>query len=76
MMCLFQRLKDLQLDECLKTNRTPLINKYWEKLRERDSYKKGILNYYTEKEFQIIKEFYNNKSSIFLKPILEKMEIR
>ena len=75
MMCLFQRLKDLQLDECLRTNKTPLIKKYWEKLRERDSYKKGILNYYTEKEFQIIKEFYKNKSSVFLKPILEKMEI-
>tara|TARA_B100001027_G_C16202919_1_gene301429 strand:- start:143 stop:952 length:810 start_codon:yes stop_codon:yes gene_type:complete len=75
MMCLFNRLKDLQLEDCLNTNKTPLIKRYWNHLKKRDSYDEGILNYYTEKEFSIINDFYQNKSSIFLNPIIEELEL-
>ena len=73
MMCLFHRLKDLQLEDALYTNRTPLIKNYWESLKNRESYKMGILDYYSDKEYKILHEFYKNQSSIFLKPIIEKL---
>ena len=75
MMCLFNRLKDLQLENCLITDKTPLIKRYWNHLQERDSYEDGILNYYTEKEFSIIKDFYQNKSSIFVNHIIEELDL-
>ena len=75
MMCLFNRLKDLQLENCLITDKTPLIKRYWNHLQERDSYQDGILNYYTEKEFLIIKDFYQNNSSIFLNHIIEELDL-
>ena len=74
MMCLFNRLKDLQLENCLITDKTPLIKRYWNHLQERDSYEDGILNYYTEKEFSIIKDFYQNKSSIFVNHIIKELD--
>ena len=73
MMCLFHRLKDLQLEDALYTNRTPLIKNYWESLKNRESYKMGILDYYSDKEYKILHKFYKNQSSIFLKPIIEKL---
>ena len=73
MMCLFHRLKDLQLEDALYTNRTPLIKNYWESLKNRESYKMGILDYYSDKEYKILGKFYKNQSSIFLKPIIEKL---
>ena len=73
MMCLFHRLKDLQLEDALYTNRTPLIKNYWESLKNRESYKMGILDYYSDKEYKILHEFYKNQSSTFLKPIIEKL---
>ena len=39
MMCLFNRLNDLKLIECLNTSKTPLMNNYWKNLQKRDSYK-------------------------------------
>jgi glutathione S-transferase len=74
MMCLFNRLKDLQLENCLITDKTPLIKRYWNHLQERNSYEDGILNYYTEKEFSIIKDFYQNKSSIFVNHIIKELD--
>ena len=74
MMCLFNRLKDLQLENCLITDKTPLIKRYWNHLQERNSYEDGILNYYTEREFSIIKDFYQNKSSIFVNHIIKELD--
>ena len=55
MMCVFNRLEDLKLSEVITTNKTPLLQRYWKNLQKRDSYKKGILNYYTSKEHKVIK---------------------
>ena len=37
---------------------------------------KGILNYYTSKEHKVIKDFYNDAPSPFLKPILVELAQR
>ena len=76
MMCVFNRLEDLKLSEVITTNKTPLLQKYWKNLQKRDSYKKGILNYYTSKEHKVIKDFYNDAPSPFLKPILVELAQR
>ena len=76
MMCLFNRLNDLKLIECLNTPKTPLIKNYWKNLQQRDSYKNSILDYYTEKELNDMVEFYQNKQSPFLEPILSELHKR
>tara|TARA_B100000886_G_scaffold333932_1_gene288731 strand:- start:34 stop:834 length:801 start_codon:yes stop_codon:yes gene_type:complete len=73
MMCLFNRLNDLKLIECLNTKKTPLIKNYWKNLQQRDSYKNSILKYYTIKELNDMDEFYQNKKSPFLEPILSEL---
>ena len=54
MMCLFNRLKDLQLENCLNTDRTPLIKRYWNHLQKKKQlsrwhfkllYRKRIFDY-------------------------------
>ena len=76
MMCLFNRLNDLKLIECLNTSKTPLMKNYWKNLQERESYKNCILDYYTEKEINVIDEFYQNKQSPFLDLILNELQKR
>ena len=76
MMCLFNRLNDLKLIACLNTSKTPLISNYWKNLKQRDSYKNSILDYYTEKELNDMDEFYQNKQSPFLEPILSELHKR
>ena len=76
MMCVINRLKDLQLEECINTKYTPKLKKYWENLKNRESYIKAILNYYSKKEFDVIDEFYGDKRSEFLNHILKEIEQR
>ena len=74
MMCIFNRLKDLQLEECINTDNTPNLRNYWKNLKNRDSYIHGILNYYSKKEFKVISEFYGHDGSEYLKPILKEIK--
>ena len=76
MMCLFNRLNDLKLIKCLNTSKTPLMNNYWMNLQKRDSYKNCVLDYYTDKELNVIDEFFQNKQSPFLDPILNELHKR
>tara|TARA_B100000212_G_C27320715_1_gene509997 strand:+ start:420 stop:1220 length:801 start_codon:yes stop_codon:yes gene_type:complete len=76
MMCVINRLKDLRLEECINTKYTPKIQKYWENLKNRESYTKGIINYYSKKEYDLIDEFYGNNRSEFLNHILKEIEQR
>ena len=73
LMCVFNRLIDLDLEETV-SYKTPFIYNYWIRLKTRDSYKKGILNYYTEKEKKLLSEFYKNNHSSLLKAILEEID--
>ena len=72
-MCLFHRLKDLKLEEILKTSRTPLISKYWKNLQNRESYQKSILDYYTTKENEILQEFYQVNSTKLLEKLKDQL---
>ena len=73
LMCVFNRLVDLGLEETV-SHKTPFIHEYWEKLKSRNSYQKGILNYYTDKEKKLLSEFYKNDDSSVLKAILEQID--
>ena len=73
LMCVFNRLSDLGLEETV-SYKTPFIYKYWGKLKSRNSYKNGILNYYTDKEKKLLSEFYKNNDSSVLKAILEQID--
>ena len=73
LMCVFNRLVDLGLEETV-SHKTPFIYEYWEKLKSRNSYQNGILNYYTDKEKKLLSEFYKNNDSSVLKAILEQID--
>ena len=73
LMCVFNRLVDLDLEETV-SYKTPFIYEYWEKLKSRNSYQNGILNYYTDKEKKLLSEFYKNNDSSVLKAILEQID--
>ena len=73
LMCVFNRLVDLGLEQTV-SHKTPFIYEYWEKLKSRNSYQNGILNYYTDKEKKLLSEFYKNNDSSVLKAILEQID--
>mgnify|MGYP003330683468 FL=1 len=75
LMCVFNRLVDLGLEETV-SHKTPFIYKYWGKLKSRNSYQNGIVNYYTDKENKLLSEFYKNNDSSVLKAILEQIDKR
>ena len=76
MMCVFNRLEDLKLGKTIETSKTPLLLKYWNNLKKRESYQKGILNYYTYKEHNVIKDFYKDSPSPYLNLILDEIAKR
>tara|TARA_A100001015_G_C15002076_1_gene718934 strand:- start:960 stop:1796 length:837 start_codon:yes stop_codon:yes gene_type:complete len=76
MMCVFNRLEDLKLGKTIETSKTPLMLKYWNNLKKRESYQKGILNYYTDKEHNVIKDFYKDSPSPYLDLILDEIAKR
>ena len=69
----FNRLVDLGLEETV-SHKTPFIYEYWQKLKLRNSYQNGILNYYTDKEKKLLSEFYKNNDSSVLKAILKQID--
>ena len=73
LMCVFNRLIDLGLEETV-SYKTPLIYKYWGNLKSRKSYKDGILEYYTDKEKELLSEFYKNNDSSVLDAIIEEID--
>ena len=73
LMCVFNRLIDLGLEETV-SYKTPLIYKYWGNLKSRKSYKDGILDYYTDKEKELLSEFYKNNDSSVLEAIIEEID--
>ena len=70
LMCCFYRLQDLRLDSILDMPELPKINSYWQNLKARDSYKKGILNFKDHEEK--LDEIFLNKEN----PHLEKLKKR
>ena len=74
-MCVFNRLTDLGLEKTV-SYKTPFIYKYWNNLKSRKSYKDGILDYYTDKEKELLTEFYQNNDSSVLEAIIEEIDKR
>tara|TARA_B100001121_G_scaffold87518_1_gene77744 strand:- start:96 stop:911 length:816 start_codon:yes stop_codon:yes gene_type:complete len=75
LMCVFNRLIDVGLEQTILSNGTPHLSRYWNKLKLRDSYKIGILNYYTEKEEKVLNEFHDNNNSSVLDKILKEIDL-
>ena len=75
LMCVFNRLIDIGLEQTILSNRTPHLSSYWDKLKLRDSYKIGILNYYTEKEEKVVHEFNKNNDSSVLDKIIKEIDL-
>ena len=75
LMCVFNRLIDLGLEKSVISERTPNLSNYWINLKSRESYKKGILDYYTDKEHKLLEEFHNKNEGSVLEKIIEKMDL-
>ena len=75
LMCVFNRLVDVGLEQTILSNRTPHLSRYWDKLKLRDSYRIGILNYYTEKEEKVLHEFNKNNDSSVLDKIIKEIDL-
>lgn len=75
LMCVFNRLVDVGLEQTILSNRTPHLSRYWDKLKLRDSYRIGILNYYTEKEEKVLHEFNKSNDSSVLNKIIKEIDL-
>ena len=76
LMSCFHRLEEMKLGQILQMPELPKVSDYWQKLKSRESYQKGILNYYTNKEHNVIKDFYKDSPSPYLDLILDELAKR
>ena len=72
LMCCFYRLQDLRLDSVLEMTELPKINAYWQNLKARDSYKKGILDFKDHEEK--LDEIFSNKDNPHLEKLKDKIK--
>ena len=72
LMCCFYRLQDLRLDSVLEMTELPKINAYWQNLKSRDSYKKGILDFKDHEEK--LNEIFSNKDNPHLEKLKDKIK--
>ena len=74
LMCCFHRLTDVKLNKILEIEELPNIKKYWELLKSRESYKKGILDFFGEKENGDIESVFGKKDSMHLEPLAKMIK--
>ena len=74
LMCCFHRLIDIRLDSLLEMDELPNLKAYWNMLKERESYKQGILNFYGEKEIGDVEELFGSDVSMHLKPLTKMIQ--
>ena len=74
LMCCFHRLTDVKLEKILEIEELPNIKKYWELLKSRESYKKGILDFFGEKENGDIESVFGKKDSMHLEPLAKMIK--
>jgi cobalamin biosynthesis Mg chelatase CobN len=72
LMCCFYRLQDLRLDSVLEMTELPKTNAYWQNLKARDSYKKGILDFKDHEEK--LNEIFSNKDNPHLEKLKKKIK--
>ena len=66
LMCCFHRLEELRLGSILKMKEFRNISTYWEKLKNRNSYHDGILNFRDHEKF-LMEAYPNNVNPHFIK---------
>ena len=74
LMCCFHRLTDVKLEKILEIEELPNIKKYWELLKSGESYKKGILDFFGEKENGDIESVFGKKDSMHLEPLTQMIK--
>lgn len=72
LMCCFYRLQDLRLDSILDMPELPKVKSYWENLKNRTSFKKGILEFKDHEEK--LNEIFSNKNNPHLEKLKEKIK--
>ena len=72
LMCCFYRLQDLRLDSVLEMPELPKINSYWQKLKNRESYTKGILEFKDHEEK--LDEIFSNGINPHIENLKEKIK--
>ena len=65
-------MQDLRLDSVLEMTELPKINAYWQNLKARDSYKKGILDFKDHEEK--LNEIFSNKDNPHLEKLKDKIK--
>ena len=63
-----------KLEKILEIEELPNIKKYWELLKSRESYKKGILDFFGEKENGDIESVFGKKDSMHLEPLTQMIK--
>ena len=74
LMCCFHRLVDMRLDSILEMDEFPKIANYWNKLKTRNSYQKGIINF-SDHEDLLAQSFPNNFNP-HLNKLKDKIQIK
>ena len=74
LMCCFHRLVDMRLDSILEMDEFPKIANYWNKLKTRHSYQKGIINF-SDHEDLLTQSFPNNFNP-HLSKLKDKIQIK
>ena len=74
LMCCFHRLVDMRLNSILEMDELPKIANYWNKLKTRHSYQKGIINF-SDHEDLLAQSFPNNFNP-HLNKLKDKIQIK
>ena len=73
-MCCFHRLVDMRLDSILEMDEFPKIGNYWNKLKNRSSYQKGIINFSDHEE--LLSQSFPNDINPHLEKLKDKIKIK
>jgi glutathione S-transferase len=74
LMCCFHRLVDMRLDSILEMDEFPKICNYWNKLKSRPSYQKGIINFSDHEE--LLSQSFPNDFNPHLEKLKDKIKIK
>ena len=71
LMSCFHRLEEMKLGQILEMPELPKVSNYWQKLKSRESYQKGILDYPDHEE--MLNKIFQNGPNPHLDPLKEKI---
>ena len=71
LMSCFHRLEEMKLGQILEMPELPKVSNYWQKLKSRESYQKGILDYPDHEE--MLNKIFQNGPNPHFDPLKEKI---